>query len=137
MSSSGRGQGCPIIDVINPALPLPTIASPILQGALKDGFGDSVVARDMPEPCEFLSLDSCQERFLWAQKEVDLVPYPVTELQVGDVVKFPHYIHMSFPICHYTYVFALTKFCFSNQTSDRSTLTTATTTTKLPRKNGR
>ena len=91
MSSSGRGQGCPIIDVINPAFPLPTIASPILQGALKDGFGDSVVARDMPEPCEFLSLDSCQERFLWVHKKDDLSPHPVIGLisQVRDAEKFP------------------------------------------------
>ena len=33
-----------------------TTASPILQVALKGGFGEAVVARDLPEPCEFLSL---------------------------------------------------------------------------------
>ena len=46
---------------------------------------------DMPEPCEFQSLDSCQERFFWAHEEVDLVPRPVVGLllKVGDVKKFP------------------------------------------------
>ena len=33
-----------------------------LQGALKDDFGEAVVACDMPEPCKFPSLDSCQKR---------------------------------------------------------------------------
>ena len=37
---------------------LPTTASPTLQGALKDGFGESVVACDMPEPCKFPSFRS-------------------------------------------------------------------------------
>ena len=27
---------------------------------------------DMPEPCKFLSLDSCQKRFLWTQERVGL-----------------------------------------------------------------
>ena len=35
-----------------------------LQGALKDDFGETVVAYDMPKPCEFPFLDSCQKRFL-------------------------------------------------------------------------
>ena len=65
--------------------------SPTLQGALKDGFGDVVVACDIPEPCKFPSLDSCQKRFLWTQKEVDVAPHPVVGLvlQVEDVKKFP------------------------------------------------
>ena len=29
----------------------------MLQGALKDGFGEAVVVCDMPEPCKFPSLD--------------------------------------------------------------------------------
>ena len=33
-----------------------------LRGALKDGFGEAVVACDMPEPGRFLSLDSCQKK---------------------------------------------------------------------------
>ena len=57
-------QGCPFSDVIHRAFPLPTTASPTLQDALKDGFGEAVVACDMPEPCEFPSLESCQKRFL-------------------------------------------------------------------------
>ena len=59
------GQGCPLFVVVPPAFPLPTTASPTLQGALKDGFGEAVVACDMPEPCDFPSLGSCQKRFLW------------------------------------------------------------------------
>ena len=49
--------------VVHPAFPLPTTALPTLQGALKDGFGEAVVACDMPEPCKFPSLDSCQKSF--------------------------------------------------------------------------
>ena len=48
-----HGQGCPLFDVVHPAFPLSTTASPILQGSLKDGFGESVVACDMHEPCKF------------------------------------------------------------------------------------
>ena len=35
------------------------------------------MACDMPEACKFPSLDSCQKRFLWTHKEVDLVPHVV------------------------------------------------------------
>ena len=38
------------------------------------------MARDMPEPCEFPSQDSCPKRFLWAHKAVGLV------LQVGEAL---------------------------------------------------
>ena len=70
---------------------LPSMVSPTLQGALKDDFGEAVVACHLPEPCKLWSLDSCQKRFLWTHKEVDLVPHPVIGLvlQVGDVEKFP------------------------------------------------
>ena len=49
------------------------------------------MACDMPEPCKFPSLDSCQRRFLWTQEEVDLAPHAVVGLvlQVGDAKKFP------------------------------------------------
>ena len=70
-------QGCHLFDVVHPAFPLPTTASPTLQGALKDGFGETVLACDMLEPCKFLSLDSCQKRFPWIHKEVGLAPHPV------------------------------------------------------------
>ena len=45
----------------------------------------------MPETTEFLSLDSCRKRFLWAHKEVDLARPSVAGLvlQVGDAEKFP------------------------------------------------
>ena len=39
MSSSGMGR-----DVVHPAFPPPTTASPTLQGAVEDGFGEAVVA---------------------------------------------------------------------------------------------
>ena len=70
---------------------MPTTASPTLQSAVKDGFGEAVVACDIPEPCKFPSLDSCQKRFLWTYKEVDLAPHPVVGLehQVGDTETFP------------------------------------------------
>ena len=51
---------------------VPSLMLFTLKGALKDGFGEAVVACDMPEPCKFPSLDSCQKRFQWAHKEVDL-----------------------------------------------------------------
>ena len=54
-----HGQGCPLFDVVHAAFPLPTTASPTLQGAMKDGFGEAVVACDMlPEPCRFPFLHS-------------------------------------------------------------------------------
>ena len=34
------------------------MASPILQGALKDGSGEAVVTCDMPEPCKDKSLET-------------------------------------------------------------------------------
>ena len=46
---------------------------------------------DMPKACKFLSLDSCQKRFLCTHKEADLAPHPVIGLvlQVGNTEKFP------------------------------------------------
>ena len=86
-----HGQGCPLFDVVHSAPPLLTKASPTLQGALKDGFGEAFKACDMPEPCKYPSLDSCQKRSVWSHKEVDLAPHPVVGLvlQVGDAEKFP------------------------------------------------
>ena len=88
--SSGTG-GDVHSDVVHPAFPRLTTASPIIQGALKDGFGEAVVACGMPESCEFLSLDSCQKRFLWTRKGVDLAPDPVVGLvlRAGDAEKYP------------------------------------------------
>ena len=91
------GQGCLLFDVVHPAFPLPTTASPTVQVALKDGFGEVVVACDMPEPCKFPSLDSCQKRFLWTHKRVHLAPQPVVDLvhPVGDAERFPHALRWS------------------------------------------
>ena len=57
-SGTGRAYGCPLFDVVHLAFPLPTLVSPTLRGALKDGFGKASVACNMPEPCKFPSLDS-------------------------------------------------------------------------------
>ena len=56
-----HGQGCPLFGVVQHAFPLPTTASPTPQGALRDGFGEAVVACDMSEPCKFPSLDGLAE----------------------------------------------------------------------------
>ena len=85
-------QICPLLDVVHPAFPLPTTASATLQGALQDGSGEAVVACDMPGPCMLSFLDSCQRRFPWTHKEVDLAPHTVVGLvvQERDAKKFPH-----------------------------------------------
>ena len=69
LSKSGMGRD--VHDVVHPAYPLPTTASSTLYSALRDGFREVVVARDMPDPCEYPSLDSCQKRLLWTQKKID------------------------------------------------------------------
>ena len=87
-----HGQGCPLFDVGHPAFPLPTTASPTLQGALKDGFGEALLVCDMLKPCKILSLDNYLKTFLWTHKKVNLASHPVVGLvlQVGDREKFPH-----------------------------------------------
>ena len=49
------------------------------------------MACGMAKPCKFPSLDSCQKRFLWAHKRVDLALHLVVGLvfQVVDTEKFP------------------------------------------------
>ena len=44
----------------------------------------------MPEPCKSPLLDSCQKRFLWSHREIDLASHPVVclVLQVEDGEKF-------------------------------------------------
>ena len=81
-----HGQRCPLFDVVHPAFPLLTTTSPALQGALKDGFGEAGVACDMLESSKFLSLDSCQKKFLWTYREADLALQPIVGLvlRVGD-----------------------------------------------------
>ena len=66
------------------------MASPALQGALKDGFREVVMVYDMPEICKFPFLDSFQKRLLWTHNEVDLAPHPVIGLvlQEEDAEKF-------------------------------------------------
>ena len=76
VSSSGMGRDVHSFDVVHPAFPLPTTAPTSLRGALKDGFGEAVMACDVPEPCKLPSLDSCQKRFLWTHKKADLAPHP-------------------------------------------------------------
>ena len=80
MSSSDTSKDIHSFVVVNPAFSLPTTVSPTLQSALKGGFGEAVVACDMPELCKFPFLDSCQKRFLWTHKEVNLALHPVVGL---------------------------------------------------------
>ena len=49
VSRSGMGRDMCFFDVVHPpALPLHTTASPTLQSALKDGFGEAVAVHDTP-----------------------------------------------------------------------------------------
>ena len=86
-----HGLGCPLFDAVHQAFALDTKVSPSLQGALKDGFGEAVVACGIPKPSKFPSLGSCQKRFLCTHKEVDLPPQSVVGLvlQEEDAEKFP------------------------------------------------
>ena len=79
-------------DIVHPAFPLPAMASSTLQDTQGDGFGEAVVACDMPKPRKFTSLDRRKKRLLWAHKEVDLDPHPDIGLvlQPGNEEKFPH-----------------------------------------------
>ena len=76
-----HGQECPLFDAVHPAFPLPTMASPTLQGALKDGL-----ERLSWRTCETCpnhaipSLDSCQKRLLWTHEEADSCCAPVVGL---------------------------------------------------------
>ena len=45
MSSSDMDRGHPLFDVVHPAFSQPTRVSPTLQGALKDSFGEAVLAQ--------------------------------------------------------------------------------------------
>ena len=53
VGSSGMGRGVHFFDVVHPTFSLQTTTSSTLQGALKIGFGEGVVACHMPEPCKF------------------------------------------------------------------------------------
>ena len=94
-----RKQGCPLFYIVHPAFLCQPRRSLTVQVALKDEFVEAIVARDLPEPCEFLSLDSRRTRLLWAHKVVDLAPYPVVGLvlQVGDGGKFPQALGLKGP----------------------------------------
>ena len=65
VSSSGMGRDVHSLMMSIQHFLLPSTASPILLGALKDGLGEAVVACDTPAPSKFPFLDSCQKRFLW------------------------------------------------------------------------
>ena len=73
VSSSGMGR------YVHPLM-LPIQHFPTLKGALEDGSGEAVLACDMPELCKIPSPGSCQKRFLWTHKEVDLAPHLVVHL---------------------------------------------------------
>ena len=110
-----HGQGHPLFDVVRPAFPLLTTTSPALQGSLKDGFEQAVVACSIPYPCEFPSLDSCQKRFLWAHEELELARHPVVGLVLllGDAEKFPE------TVCLESMLFCC---CFFSESASTATL---------------
>ena len=60
-----HGQGCPLFDKSVQHFLCQPRHQPPSQVVLKDGFVDTVMMLDMPEPCKYLSLDSCQKRLLW------------------------------------------------------------------------
>ena len=72
-----HGQGHPLFSLVHSAFLLPAAVSPTLQGALKEGFGQDVMACDLLKPCELPSLDSYKKRFLWANQVVDFTLHPV------------------------------------------------------------
>ena len=91
VSSSGMGKDVHFLMLsIQHVLCRPRHRPPS-QGALKDGFGEAVVACNMPEPCEFPYLDSCQKNFLWVRKEVGFAQHPV----VGLVLQVERYGEVS------------------------------------------
>ena len=63
---------------------------PTLPCALKDDFGEAIVACGMPKLCKFPSLDICQKSFLWTYNEVALALHPVIGLvfQIENAEKF-------------------------------------------------
>ena len=79
------GQGCPLFDVVHPAFPLLTTALPTLQDAPKDGFGEAVIACDMPKPYKLLLPEEVP-----ADPHRTLHPVVGLVLQVEDTAKFPH-----------------------------------------------
>ena len=104
MSRSGMGRDVPSLMLSIQHFLCRPRRRPTIQSALKDGFGEVVVAYDMPEPCKFWSLDCCQKRFLWTHKEVDHAPHPVVGLvlQVGDTEKFPHALRLESLLPHFS-----------------------------------
>ena len=75
------GQECPLFDVVHSAFPLLTTALLILQGALREDFGEVVVVCDMPKPCKFLinmliSNSKSKTRQKKNNKETSLIMYP-------------------------------------------------------------
>ena len=70
--------------------------SPTLQDDLKDGFGERMLfVCGMPERCKFPSLESCQKRFLWTHKGVDLAPHPVVGLSEQSLPIYKLKLHKS------------------------------------------
>ena len=76
--------GRPFFDVVRPAFLLAILVLSTHKGdALRNGSGEAVVVRDLSEPCEFSSLDSCQMRFPWAHNEDELAPHPVDSQSIS------------------------------------------------------
>ena len=83
--------GCPLFDVVHPAFPLRPRRRPPSRVPWRMIFERLSWRVTCPNRAKFSSLDSCQKRFLWTHKEVDLAPHPVIGLvlQAGDADKLP------------------------------------------------
>ena len=68
-----RVQGCPLRNDVRPQFPLPIAETPTL--CPEGEFGKRCRGTWHVQTCQFPSLGSRQSRFLWAYKEVDLVPH--------------------------------------------------------------
>ena len=83
------------MDVVHSAFSLLIMAPSTPRSTLKFGYGGAVAVYDMPEPCEFSSLNSCQKRFLLAHKQVVLFMLhtqcvTVTSGNVDKIMVSPH-----------------------------------------------
>ena len=101
-------HGYSFFDFVHPTFPQPNMVLPTIQSALKDDFGEAVVACDMPKPCKFLSLDIYQKRCLWAREDVDLtLPLVFSLVLQADVEKFHSMIINVFAIIYFLSVLSL------------------------------
>ena len=60
----------------------------------EDGLGEAVLTRDMPTLCMFSSLDRCQNRFLWAHKNLLFVSvFEAKEKSIYSILRLIKYVN--------------------------------------------